>query len=258
MLNLIKMDLRRTFCTPLFYALLLGLGVMLGTFAMTGTIGESHSIAALIGPITASSDMMSGIGMSMVLIFGAIYIVSMIGKDFSTGFIKNILTVHANKWDYILSKLTIGILVSTAMIVFYVILMTILGTIQGLPLSIPSFVGLLLFLVGKLFLAVALNTLLIGFMLLTRNLPISIIACFLFGMGGTTMLLSILADSLNIPLLQTISTFTIAGSSNFSALSTSTGDFIHIVLCAVVWLMYLSRLFQFYYAKERYLIYKLF
>lgn len=61
MLNLIKMDLRRTFRTPLLYALLLGLGVMLGTFAMTGTMGESHSIAALIGPITASDDMMSAL-----------------------------------------------------------------------------------------------------------------------------------------------------------------------------------------------------
>lgn len=238
MLNLIKMDLRRTFRTPLFYALLLGLGVMLGTFAMTGTMGESHSIAALIGPITASGDLMSGIGMSMVLIFGAIYIVSMIGKDFSTGFIKNILTVHANKRDYILSKLAVSIVVSTSMMVFYVILMMILGTIQGLPLAIPSFGELLLFLVGKLLLAIALNALLIGFMLLTRNLPISIIACFLFGMGGATMLLSMLAGSLNIPLLQTISTFTIAGSSSVSALSTSAGDFTHIVVCAAVWLVF--------------------
>lgn len=238
MLNLIRMDLRRTFRTKLIYALLLGLGVMLGTFAMTGTMGESHSIAALIGPITVSGDMMSGIGMSMVLIFGAIYIVSIIGKDFSTGFIKNILTVHANKQDYILSKLVVSTVVSTAMIVFYVILMTILGMIQGLPLAIPSFGGLLLFLAGKLLLAVALNALLIGFMLLTQILPISIIACFLFGMGGATMLLSMLAGSLEMPLLQTISTFTIAGSSGISALSTSAGSFMHIVLCAVAWLVF--------------------
>lgn len=238
MLNLIKMELRRTFRTPLLYALLLGLGVMLGTFAMTGTMGESHSIAALIGPVTASGDMMSGIGMSMVLIFGAIYIVSMIGKDFSTGFIKNILTVHANKWDYILSKLTVSIVVSTVMIAFYVILMTILGSIQGLPPAIPSFGGLLLFLVGKLLLAAALNALLIGFMLLIRNLPISILACFLFGMGGATMLLSMLADSLSMPLLETISTFTIAGSSSMGALSPSAGNFTHIVLCGVVWLVF--------------------
>lgn len=238
MLNLIKMDLRQTFRTPLLYTLLLGLSVILGTFAMTGTMGESHSIAALIGPITASDDIMSGIGMSMVLIFGAIYIVSIIGKDFSTGFIKNILTVHANKWDYILSKLAVSIVVSTSMIVFYVILMTILGTIQGLPLAIPSFIGLLLFLVGKLLLAFALNALLIGFMLLTRNLAITIIACFLFGMGGATMLLSMLASSFNMPLLQIISTFTIAGSSSISVLSTSTGNFIRIVLCAMLWLLF--------------------
>lgn len=238
MLNLIKMDLRRTFRRPLFYALLLGLGVMLGTFAMTGTMGANHSIAALIGPITASGDMMSGIGMSMVLIFGAIYIVSIIGNDFSTGFIKNILTVHANKRDYILSKLAVSTVVSASIIIFYVVLMTILGTIQGLPLAIPSFGGLLLFLVGKLLLAIALNALMIGFMLLTRNLAISIIACYLFGMGGATMLLSMLAGSLDMPLLQTISTFTIAGSGGIGALSASAASFIHIAVCAALWLVF--------------------
>lgn len=237
MLNLVKMDLRRTFRTPLFYALLLGLGVMLGTFAMTGIMGENQSIAALIGPVSGAGDMMSTMGMSMVLIFGAVYIVSVIGVDFSTGFIKNIMTVHANKRDYIISKLVVSTVVSALMIAFYVVLMGLLGTIQGLPLAIPSFVGLLVFLVGKLLLAVALNALMIGFELTFRNLPISILACFMFGMGGATMLLSMLAGSLDMPVLQTISSFTIAGSSSIGTLSASAGNTIHIVLCALVWLI---------------------
>lgn len=237
MVNLIKMDLRRTFRTPLFYALLLGLGVMLGTFAMTGVMGEGQSIAALIGPVSGTGDMMSTMGMSLVLIFGAVYIVSIIGKDFSTGFIKNIMTVHANKRDYIISKLVVSTVVSALMIAFYVVLMVMLGGIQGLPLSIPSFGGLLVFLVGKLLLAVALNALLIGFELTFRNLPISILACFMFGMGGATMLLSLLAESFNMPVLQTISSFTIAGSSSIGTLSAPTGDTVHIIVCALVWLI---------------------
>ncbi|MDD3219712.1 MAG: hypothetical protein PHC41_09035 [Lachnospiraceae bacterium] len=238
MLNLIKMDLRRTFRTPLFYALLLGLGVMLGTFAMTGVMGENQSIAALIGPVSSAGNMMSTMGMSMVLIFGAIYVVSIIGKDFSTGFIKNILTIHANKSSYILAKLVVGTIVSALMLVFYIVLMIILGAIQGLPVGIPSIGGLILFIIGKLLLAVALNALLIGFELTFRNLPISILACFMFGMGGATMLLSMLGSSLNIPLLQTISTFTIAGSSSIGMLTIIAGDFIHIVICSLVWLAF--------------------
>lgn len=236
MLNLIKMDLRRTFRTPLFYALLLGLGVMLGTFAMTGVMGETQSIATLIGPISGTGDMMSTMGMSMSLIFGAVYIVSIIGKDFSTGFIKNIMTVHANKQEYIFSKLIVGTIVSALMIIFYVILMTILGIIQGLPLGIPSFGGLLIFIIGKLLLATALNALLIGFEITFRNLPISIIACFMFGMGGATMMLSMLAGSLNIPILQTISSFTIAGSGSIGTLTISAGNTLHIIICSLVWL----------------------
>lgn len=238
MLNLVKMDLRRTFRTPLFYALLLGLGVMLGTFAMTGVMGDNQSIAALIGPVSTAGDMMSGMGMSMVLIFGAIYVVSIIGKDFSTGFIKNILTVHAKKNEYIVSKLIVGTISSALMLLFYVVLMVILGMIQGLPLGVPSIGGLLVFLIGKLLLAVALNALLIGFELTFRNLPISIIACFVFGMGNATMLLSMLGGMLNLPFLQTISTFTIAGSSGIGTLSGSAGTFLHIALCAVAWLIF--------------------
>lgn len=238
MLNLIKMDLRRTFRTPLFYALLLGLGVMLGTFAMTGVMGENQSIAALIGPVASTGDMMSTMGMSMVLIFGAIYVVSMIGIDFSTGFIKNILTVHSQKSSYILAKLVVGTISSALMLVFYVVLMTILGTIQGLPLGIPSAGGLILFLLEKLILAVALNALLIAFELTFRNLPISILACFMFGMGGATMMLAMLGSSMNIPVLQTISTFTIAGSSSIGTLTIVMGDFIHVLICSVAWLVF--------------------
>lgn len=235
--NLFKMDLRRTFRTPLFYALLLGLGVMLGTFAMTGVMGENLSIAALIGPVSGAGDMMSTMGMSMVLIFGAVYIVSVIGKDFSTGFIKNIMTVHANKRDYIISKLLVSTVVSALMIAFYVVLMLVLGAVQGLPLGLPSFGGLLIFLIGKLLLAVALNALMIGFELCCRNLPISILACFVFGMGAATMLLTMLAGSLDMPILQTVSGFTIAGSSSLGTLSASAGNTVHIILCAIVWLL---------------------
>lgn len=238
MLNLIKMDFRRTFRTPLFYALLLGLGVMLGTFAMTGVMGENQSIAALIGPVNTAGNMMSTMGMSMVLIFGAIYVVSIIGNDFSTGFIKNILTVHANKRTYIFSKLVIGTISSALMLAFYVVLMAVLGLIQGLPLGIPSALGLILFLGEKLLLAVALNALLIGFELLFRNLPVSILACFMFGMGGATMLLSMLGASLKIPMLQTISTVTIAGSNGIGTLKFVAGDFVHIMVCSVIWLVF--------------------
>lgn len=238
MLNLVKMDLRRLFRTPLFYALLLGLGVMLGTFAMTGIMGENQSIGALIGPISSGGDMMSTMGMSMVLIFGGIYVVSIIGGDFSTGFIKNILTVHADKREYIFSKLIVSTVSSGLMILFYVVLMGVLGGIQGLPLGVPSAGGLLLFLAGKLLLAIALNALLIGFQLTFRSLPISILASFMFGMGGATMMLSSLAGTLNMPILRTISTFTIAGSSGMGLLTASAGSTLHIFLCAAAWLVF--------------------
>lgn len=163
--------------------------------------------------------------------------VSIIGNDFSTGFIKNILTIHANKSSYILSKLVVGTISSALMFVFYVVLMIVLGLIQGLPMGIPSIGGLIVFLIEKLLLSVALNALLIWFELTFRNLPVSILACFMFGMGGATMMLSMLGTSMDIPMLQTISTFTIAGSNGVGLLTLNAGDFVHVILCSIAWLV---------------------
>lgn len=236
MLSLLKMDLRRMFRGKLFYCLLVGLGVMIGTFAMTGTMGGGTSIAALIGPVTeGGGDMMSSMGMSMVLIFGAIFITAIIGSDFATGFIKNIFTVHAKKWDYIISKLIISIVGSVIMIFFYFLLMMILGAIQGLPFDLPGGGGLVLFLFEQILIAVALNSLIILFNLFCRNRAIGVIACFVIGMGAITMLIAIIGTALNAPFITTLSTLTIAGSAGITSLIPSAGVFFHVLIVTVVW-----------------------
>lgn len=236
MLNLLKMDLRRMFRGKLFYALVIGLGVLLGTFAMTGTTGGGVSIAGLIGPVAeGGGDMMSSMGMSMVLIFGAIFITAIIGSDFATGFIKNIFTVHAKKWDYIVSKLIISTIGSVIMIFFYFILMMILGAVQGLPFDLPSGGGLVLFLLEQILIAVAVNALVILFNLFCRNRAIGVIACFVIGMGALTMLIGIIGEALNAPFITTISTLTVAGSAGLTSLIPSAGVFFHVLIAVIVW-----------------------
>lgn len=236
MRNLVKMDLRRMRKTPLFYGLLLGLVVMVGTFGFTGVMGENDSTASLFGPVNIAGDMMSTMGISLTLIFGAVYVVSVIGIDFSTGFIKNILTIYANKKEYILSKLIIGTIASVIMIISYMILMTVIGLVQGFSLGIPSVGGFLMFLIGKVLLAMALNALCIGFMITFRNLPISIIACFMFGMGGVTMMLNMLGNSMGVPVLNTIASFTIPGANGVALVNGTVGGFLHTFMTAIVWL----------------------
>lgn len=236
MLSLFRMDLRRMFRGKLFYILLAGLGVLLGTFALTGTTGANTSIAALIGPVAAGGgDMMSSMGISMVLIFGAIFITALIGSDFATGFIKNIFTVHANKWDYIISKLLISVIGSAIMMAFYVVLMIILGAVQGLPMDLPSGGGLALFILEKLITMIALNSLVILLNLFCRNRVIGVLGCFLLGMGGITMLLGLLGSNFDISFFTVLSTLTVAGSANLSTLVPDAGVFFHVLAVAVVW-----------------------
>lgn len=235
MLNLLKMDIRRMFRGKLFYILVLALGILLGTFAMTGTTG-GNSIAELIGPISGGgSNMMASMGMSMTLIFAAIFVTSLIGSDFSTGFIKNILTVHSKKSDYIISKLIIGAIASVIMIAFYCMLMVILGAIKGLSGGFPGFGGVLLFLIQQVMLSVALNAIIIMVNVLVRNRVIGILACFFIGMGAISMLLSMIGSTYNIQFISILSTLSVGGCSTISTLTPSVIVFFQTFAVAIVW-----------------------
>lgn len=248
MLNLFRMDLRRLFRGKSFYLLILGLAVMIGTFAMTGAAGANTSIAALIGPVASGGgDMMSAMmGISMVLIFASLILTIFIGSDYSTGFAKNIFTVHAKKWDYILSKLLISIIVSAIYITFYVALMSVLGAIQGLPMGLPGgFGGLALFVLENLLLAVALNSIVILINVFFRNRVIGTLGCFLIGTGAISMLIGLLGGLLDWPFLNTLATFSVAGCGMICSLVPRGMVFLQVVIVSVVWTalaLYLSYL----------------
>ena len=235
MLNLFKMDLRRSFRGKLFYCLILGLGVMLGTFALTGTLGDTNSIASLIGPVSSGNDMMASMGISMVMIFGAIFVTALIGSDFATGFIKNIFTVHAKKTDYVISKLLVSAIGSAVMLAFYVILMAVLGAVQGLPFGDVGMGGILCFILEKLMLCIALNAMVIMVNVFCRNRVVGILVCFVLGMGGITMLLSLAGNALSLPILTTISTLTVAGSAGMCTLIPNTSVLLHVVIASAAW-----------------------
>lgn len=125
MLNLLRMDFYRIFRSKGFYvclgALILANALLFGLLYILADPSARQYFLALGGEIKTSGDFVElntfvsnttileiyhqgtvGAGFFAVItgVFSAIFVCA----DFDSGFIKNIIAAHENKWDYILSK----------------------------------------------------------------------------------------------------------------------------------------------------------
>ncbi|MCL2688157.1 MAG: ABC transporter permease [Methanobrevibacter sp.] len=137
---MIKMDFYRLFHTPIFYIMIVVAGIipalvltMVGaveeggaTFTNTWQVFEGQS-----GNTAGLMDFSNMANVNMVFIFAAILISIFVAHDYSSGFVKNIFTVHAKKSDYVVSKSIVGIFCGICMILAYFIVTIIVGGIMG-------------------------------------------------------------------------------------------------------------------------------
>lgn len=236
--SLLKMDLRRLIKSKTFYimlALCIVFPIMMFT-SMKDNVGESIN---MLGPITRTAagytlESMSGIG--MLTLMTGIFLAIFIGTDYQTGYIKNILSFHSDKKEYVISKGVIGMIVTVSFIVLYVIALAIVSAVAGMPLQIPSAGGFILFLLEKLFSSVAFTLMFTFFAVLFRkNYGWAIVCVFVLGMGIVSMLLSMLAKYSGITFFEWINRLTIFGSGSYATLTANGLYFLNIVLVAVVW-----------------------
>jgi len=118
----------------------------------------------------------------MVFIFAGILMAIFVARDYSSGFIKNIFTVHSKKEDYAISKTAIGVFSGICMIGTY-----FLGTvIAGLAASKSFDVnvgGLLLCLLSKMAMMVVFCSLYLAIAVFFKDkLWMTIVATMLLGM----------------------------------------------------------------------------
>jgi hypothetical protein len=88
---------------------------------------------------------------NMVFIFAGLLMAIFIAHDYSSGFVKNVFTVHSKKSDYVLSKTAVGILGGAGMILAYTFETIVAGGITGKSFDV-NVGGLILCLISKLFL----------------------------------------------------------------------------------------------------------
>ena len=195
--SLMKLDFYRLFHTPAFYIMLVIAAIipaMLATMTdvdATGTAAPSIEITnawqlveSTGGSAAAASPLDFGgyANINMVFIFAGLLMAIFVAHDYSSGFMKNIFTVHAKKMDYVVSKSAAGIFGGACMILTYVIGTVIAGLIAGASFE-ASVGGLIACLLSKVLLMGIFCSLFLAISVLFKSrLWLTIVFTFLFGM----------------------------------------------------------------------------
>ena len=238
---MLKLDFYRLFHTPAFYIMLF-VAAMIPALLLT-TAGVEPSGAAAGTPIQATPsieiinvwqlvessggsaiaenplDFGGFANINMVFIFAGLLMAIFVAHDYSSGFAKNIFTVHSKKMDYVVSKSTIGVFGGTGMIITYVIGAVASGLIMGKSFDV-NVAGLVMCLVSKILLMGVFCSLFLGIAVFFRNkLWLTIIFTFLLGMvlypAGSIATLSSSVVTILISLLAGV-----IGAVAFGAIST--------------------------------------
>lgn len=209
MRSLLKLDFYRLFHTPLFYIMLIIAAIIpamvLGMSGVetTGTYGGNsyapetvqtapameftnawQLIESTGGSAVGANPMDFGgyANINMLFIFAGLLMAIFVAHDYSSGFVKNIFTVHSKKADYIVSKSAIGIFSGAGMIVTYVLGTVLAGMLTGKSFDV-NVGGLVMCLMSKTFLMGIFCALFLAVAVFFRNkLWLTIVFTFLFGM----------------------------------------------------------------------------
>jgi len=236
--SMLKLDFYRLFHTKAFFialaiaaiipAMVLSMSGM-ETTAPDGSITQSsinytntwQLIESTGGSAVSANPMDFGgyANINMVFIFAGLLMAIFIAHDYSSGFVKNVFTVHSKKADYIISKTAVGIFGGVGMIVAYTFGTIIAGVITGKAGDV-NIGGLLMCLVSKMFLMGVFCSLFAAIAVFFKNkLWLTIVFTFLLGMmfypaastatlnsTAVTALMSLIAGVVGTVAIGTVST----------------------------------------------------
>lgn len=233
--DLFRMDMYRILHGKAFY-ILNGLMIFILVIMITQMSG-SLSLNAFLG---GSSDgfMSAGMDITMTTVLTGILLSVYIGNEFRTGIVKNIITMHSNKLEYILSKTMTAAVCDTIFVVVFMAVLVVLSIVLGLPLSIPSILGLIVYLLCRVLLTIPMSLLVISVNLLLRtNYGWSMIFSYVLGSGSLLTLAKVILGMIGIEGLPSVLNYTIAGATSFLSLTPTVGACVTVALVSIVWSM---------------------
>lgn len=239
--NLFRMDLYRMIRGKAFYVMI-GIAIFMPVMMLT-QMSDVKDIMVFVGSSGAETAgaFGAGLNLSVLNILTGMLLCIYIGKEYTTGFIKNIITAHANKYDYIISKGMIALICNIVFTIAYLLTLFVLGTIMGLPASIPSIPGLILYILEKLILSIPMSILMIIINLVfRRNYGWSIVFICIAATGIITMSLQMGLKLLGLSSLSYLLNFTVTGASFFATTTSNLLSYLIIVGIASVWTLLFS------------------
>lgn len=233
---LLKMDLHRLVRSKAFYVML-ALCIVFPVMMFTSMKGNVGSAADMIAPTTiqtSGNPLSSMSGIAMLTIMTGIFLAIFIGTEYQTGFIKNIMTVHADKKEYILSKAVVAMIVTVSLIALYLVAISVVGAFSGMPLRLPSAGGFILLLLERIITSIAFTFMFI-FLNVTfrKNYGFAILLSCVLGIGIVSMLLNLLSGL--SPFFMWVNRLTVYGAGSYATLLPNGLTFLNILLVSAAW-----------------------
>ena len=241
--SMLKLDFYRLFTTPAFYIMLL-IAAMIPALVLTvggveaPEVSNPNAVSVTTAPameVTNAWQLIESTGgsavadnpldfagfanINMLFIFAGLLMSIFVAHDYSSGYVKNIFTVHSKKIDYVISKSAVGIFGGACMIATYVFGTVLSGLLMGKAFDV-NVGGLIMCLISKAFLMGVFCSLFLSIAVFFRNkLWLTIIFTFLFGMmlypaasvatlssTGITVLATLIAGTIGTVAFGTVST----------------------------------------------------
>lgn len=213
MFNLLRMDLYRAKRSKSLYVcfgiLLIATVVIFGMVWLMGT-PRGQETAIRIGMISAdelqdASSILDGVDSLLMfrqtcldggmynLIFG-IWVMLFVCMDFQSGFIKNVMALYQNRWNYIGSKLLTAGLVNFCFLVLHLLFTLLMNKLFGNMVPDAKWEDIAFYLSWTWLLTTAFAALLIMICVLTRSVAAGALAAVLLGGGAVVMPLYSILD----------------------------------------------------------------
>ncbi len=232
---LFRMDLHRMFHGKAFYVMV-GIAVFIPVMMLTQMSGEKDIMMFIGGEGNMAGSFGAGMSLSMLNILTGMLLSIYIGREYTTGFVKNIITAHANKYDYIISKGLIALICNVIFMAVYLVTLFALGMIMGVSAEVPSIVGLALYILEKLLLSIPMSLLMIAINLVFRHsFGWSIVFICIAATGIIPISLQMGLSMLGFGSLAGVLNFTISGASSFATLTPNILSLFVIIGITVVW-----------------------
>lgn len=192
---MLKLDFYRLFHTPIFY-IMIGVSAIIPALLLTMSGMENPTTGQLEGTVienvwqivstSSTISKVNGMGgfatIDMVFIFAGLLMAIFVSHDYSSGFVKNIFTVHSKKQDYAISKTFIGVFSGICMMLAYILGVIVSGLITSKSFDVHVW-SLILCLLSKMSMMMIFCSLFLAIAIFFKEkLWLTIIATFLFGM----------------------------------------------------------------------------